>query len=48
MALSTVGAADGAAVAKETSAGNNAELRAFAVETHRIVVRHIGELKAQP
>ena len=40
--------ADGAAFAKEAKAGADPKLRAFASETHRIVVRHIGELRARP
>ena len=39
---------DGAAFAKEATGGTNPQLRAFAAETHRIVERHIGELKALP
>ena len=41
-------AKDGAAFAKEAHTGDNSDLKAFAVETHRIVVRHIGELQARP
>ena len=37
---------DGAAFATEARSGTNPELRAFATETHRIVVRHLGELRA--
>jgi putative membrane protein len=37
---------DGAAFAKESTAGTNAALKTFASETHRIVLRHIGELSA--
>ena len=39
---------DGAAFAKEAKGGTNTELRAFAIETHRIVVRHLGEIHAKP
>ena len=39
--------ADGAAFAKESTGGTNADLKAFAAETHRIVLRHLGELGAQ-
>jgi putative membrane protein len=39
---------DGAAFAKEAAGGTNPQLRQFAVETHRIVVRHLGELHAKP
>ena len=39
---------DGAAFAKEAAGGTNPALRQFAVETHRIVVRHLGELHARP
>jgi putative membrane protein len=38
--------ADGAAFAKEAKAGSNADLKAFAAETYRIVQRHLGELNA--
>ena len=44
--MEDIHAKDGAAFAKEASAGTNPGLRAFAAETHRIVLRHIGELKA--
>lgn len=37
---------DGAAFAREAATGTNPALRSFAAETHRIVERHIGELKA--
>ena len=39
--------ADGAAFAKEATGGTNADLKAFAAETHRIVERHLGELDAK-
>jgi len=39
---------DGAAFAQEAKSGANPDLRAFAAETHRIVVRHLGELQAKP
>ena len=39
--------ADGAAFAKEATGGTNADLKAFAAETHRIVERHLGELGAK-
>jgi putative membrane protein len=39
--------ADGAAFAKEASAGTNPDLKAFAAETYRIVQRHLGELGAK-
>ncbi len=45
-AMEDVHAKDGAAFAKEAASGGNAKLRAFAAQTHRIVLRHIGELKA--
>ncbi len=35
-----------AAFATEAKSGSNAKLVAFAVETHRIVLRHIGEITA--
>ena len=38
--------ADGGAFAKEAKNGSNADLTAFAAETHRIVERHLGELGA--
>ena len=44
--MEDIHAKDGAAFAKEAKSGMNPKLRAFAAETHRIVVRHIGELKA--
>ena len=37
---------DGAAFAKEAASGTNADLRAFATETHKIVERHLGSLHA--
>ena len=39
--------ADGAAFAKESKAGTNPDLKAFAAETYRIVQRHLGELGAK-
>jgi putative membrane protein len=39
--------ADGAAFAKEATTGTNPDLKAFAAETHRIVLRHLGELGAK-
>jgi putative membrane protein len=44
--MEVIHAKDGAAFAKEAVDGTNPNLRAFAAETHRIVLRHIGELKA--
>src|ERR1700761_9042862 len=44
--MEAVHAADGAAFAKEAKSSANQALREFAAETHRIVERHIGELKA--
>jgi len=44
--MEVIHAKDGAAFAKEAASGSNSKLKAFATETHRIVVRHIGELKA--
>ncbi len=46
--MADIHAKDGAAFAKEAEEGSNADLKAFAVETHRIVVRHIGEIQARP
>ncbi len=45
-AMETVHAKDGAAFAKEAKQGSNPKLKAFAAETHSIVVAHVGELKA--
>jgi putative membrane protein len=39
--------ADGAAFAKEAKEGTNADLKAFAAETYKIVQRHLGELGAK-
>ena len=39
--------ADGAAFAQEAKGGTNADLKAFAAETYRIVQRHLGELGAK-
>ena len=39
--------ADGAAFAKEAKEGTDADLKAFAAETYRIVQRHLGELNAK-
>ncbi len=44
--MEDIHAKDGAAFAKESADGTNPGLRAFAAETHRIVLRHIGELRA--
>jgi putative membrane protein len=40
--------ADGAAFAKEASDGGSAAFRALGAETHRIVERHIGAIRAVP
>ena len=40
--------ADGAAFAKEATAGGSPAYRAFAAETHRIVLRHIGAIHGAP
>ena len=45
-AMEDVHAKDGAAFAKEAAQGSDPKLKVFAAETHRIVLRHIGELKA--
>ena len=45
-AMKDIHAKDGAAFAKEAGDGTDPKLRAFASETHRIVLRHIGELGA--
>ena len=39
---------DGAAFADEASKGGTSAYRAFGAETHRIVQRHIGEIRAVP
>ncbi len=39
--------ADGAAFAKESKSGTNADLKSFAAETYRIVQRHLGEIGAK-
>ena len=39
---------DGAAFAAEAKSGTDPKLRAFATETHRIVIRHLGELQVKP
>lgn len=44
--MEDIHAKDGAAFAKETASGLDPKLKAFAAETHRIVLRHIGELRA--
>ena len=44
--MEDIHAKDGAAFATEAKSGANPQLRAFAAETHRIVERHIGELRA--
>ncbi len=38
---------DGSAFAEEAKGGTNADLKAFAAETYRIVQRHLGELGAK-
>ncbi len=45
-AMEDIHAKDGAAFAAEAHHGTDPKLRAFAAETHRIVERHVGELKA--
>ena len=44
--MATIHAKDGAAFAEEAAGGSDSKLRAFAAETHVIVLRHIGEIKA--
>ena len=44
--MATIHAKDGAAFATESKSGTNPGLRAFAAETHRIVVMHIGMIRA--
>ena len=45
-AMGVIHAKDGAAFAAEAKSRGNAKLVAFAAETHRIVLRHIGEIRA--
>ena len=44
--MDDIHAKDGAAFAKEASDGSNPQLKSFAAQTHRIVLRHIGEIRA--
>jgi putative membrane protein len=44
--MKKIHAGDGAAFEQEATSGTNAQLKAFAEETDRIVKRHIGELDA--
>jgi putative membrane protein len=44
--MKQIHAIDGAAFAKEASTSSYPDLKSFASETHRIVLRHIGELSA--
>ena len=44
--MQVIHAKDGATFAEEAKSGCDPQLRAFAAETHRIVLRHIGELDA--
>ena len=44
--MEDIHAKDGAAFEKEAETGTNPALKSFAAQTHRIVLRHIGELKA--
>ena len=46
--MSTLHDKDGAAFAKEAADGGNSSFRAFGAETHRIVQRHIGAIRAIP
>jgi putative membrane protein len=46
--MADIHAKDGAAFAKEAKAGGAADYRAFAAETHLIVLRHIGAIHAAP
>jgi len=46
--MGTLHEADGAAFAKESTDGGSSAYRAFGEETHRIVARHIGAIKATP
>ena len=47
-AMDDIHAKDGAAFAKEATDGTNPQLKSFAAQTHRIVQRHQGEIKALP
>jgi putative membrane protein len=46
--MADIHAKDGAAFAKEAAASPNPAYKAFAAETHVIVLRHIGAIKAAP
>jgi putative membrane protein len=46
--MKTIHDKDGAAFAQESQSGTNPQLRQFAAATHRIVLMHIGELRAVP
>ncbi len=46
--MATIHDADGAAFAAEATGGGSAGYRGFADETHRIVQRHIGAIRALP
>lgn len=46
--MDTLHGIDGAAFAAESTKGGTAAFRAFGAETHRIVLRHIGAIRAVP
>ena len=46
--MATLHDADGAAFARESTGGGSVAFRAFGAETHRIVQRHIGAIRAVP
>ena len=46
--MASLHAADGAAFAQVARTGATPDMRAFGAETHRIVQRHIGAIKAAP
>lgn len=46
--MATLHDGDGAAFATEATAGGSAAFRSFGAETHRIVERHIGAIRAVP
>lgn len=46
--MADIHAKDGAAFAKEAADSPNADYKAFAAETHTIVLRHIGAIKGAP
>ncbi len=45
-AMADIHAKDGAAFTREAKEGSDPKLKSFAAQTHRIVVRHVGEISA--